>query len=150
PLAILLRQQEADAIAARHAADPRLLPLLQNMLAVSVKALGRAHPWTRRLVIRIGHWHAGHKQLDDAIVFFQDAIKSASAGTGRGDGDEERLLLLPSLWQSVAECQEQRDELEAALRSIQQAIELFEAAHAPDIVAALCTAARLCLLIYSM
>lgn len=149
PLTIMLRQQEADAIAARHASDPRLLPLLQNMLAVSIKALGRAHPWTRRLVIRIGHWHAGHKQLDDAIVFFQDAIKSASTSIKKGDTDEERLLL-PSLWQSISECQEHKDELEAALCSIQQAIGLLEPMRSSDIVPALCTAARLCLLIYSV
>ena len=149
PLTIMLRQQEADAIAAHHSSDPRLLPLLQNILAASIKALGRAHPWTRRLVIRIGHWHAGHEQFDDAIVFFQDAIKSASNNIKKNDSEEERLLL-PSLWQSISECQEQKDELEAALRSIQQAIELLEPIRSSEIVPALCTAARLCLLIYSM
>lgn len=90
----------------------------QAALSTSVRVLGRSHSVTKSLIVSIGHLHQTIGNYDDAINFFQEALKIAH----RAENSTERVKLM----MNVAKCFQCKGELETALSYAQDAKQNLE------------------------
>lgn len=90
----------------------------QDALAISIKVLGRSHPVTKDLIISIGDLQQRIENLDEAISYFQDALKILS----KNDHSIERV----KLYLNIARCYQKKGELDTALNFGQEARKCLE------------------------
>lgn len=123
PLLICVHQEVANLFASLAQNSPSVLKesllVRQRALADSTKALGRIHKWTRTQVLKIGDINKNMGNLDEALNFYQDALKSAQQ-YGAGP------LVLGEVCLSISSCQQEKGNLDEALISAKKAREILE------------------------
>lgn len=122
PLLICVHQRAAEIFASLTSSPVALTESLQarqHALAASTKSLGRIHKWTRNQVIKIGDMNREIGNLDEALNFYQDAFKSAQQ-CGAGP------LILGEICLSIADCQQDKGDLDEALLSAKRARSFLE------------------------
>lgn len=83
----------------------------QAALSTSIRVLGRSHSMTRSLIESIGTLHQSIGNFDDAINFFQEALKII----GRNENSIERV----KIYLNISKCYQRKGELETALQFAQ-------------------------------
>ena len=123
PLLVCVHQEVANMFASlTHNSSTILnesLQARQKALADSTKALGRIHKWTRTQVLKIGDINKSMGNLDDALNFYQDALKSAQQ-CGAGALTQGEICL------SISSCQQEKGDLDEALASAKRSRTLLE------------------------
>jgi len=92
----------------------------QLALAVSTKALGRVHRLTRNQVLRIAEINHQLERYDEALSFFNDALKSAQQCGANA-------LTLGDIILSIASCHHDKGNLDDALEQARRAQAVLEA-----------------------
>ena len=134
PLHIIMKQRQIAELTARGEGGG--LSILQDILTLSIKSLGRSHALTRQVVISVAHWHHSHGSPMDAIIFYMDAIKmndvygsltpldcvDREGGGGRGREGLSKDYSTSALTYLMACCEERREEIEEAQAACQCAL----------------------------
>lgn len=123
PLHVCIHQEVAELFASLSQNSPSILAeslqAHQKALSDSTKALGRIHKWTRAQVLKIGDINKSMGNLDDALNFYQDGLKSAQQCGANA-------LVLGEISLSISGCQQEKGDLDEALVSAKKARALLE------------------------
>ena len=123
PLHVCIHQEVAELFISLSHNTPSILSealqARQKALSDSTKALGRIHKWTRAQVLKIGDINKSMGNLDDALNFYQDGLKSAQQCGSN-------VLVLGEICLSVSSCQQEKGDLDEALVSAKRARTLLE------------------------
>lgn len=123
PLHVCIHQEIAELFTSLSHNTPSILAeslqAHQKALSDSTKALGRIHKWTRAQVLKIGDISKSMGNLDEALNFYQDGLKSAQQCGAN-------VLALGEICLSISSCQQEKGDLDESLMSAQRARTLLE------------------------